>query len=522
MSTSIVVNDLSFAWPDGGSVFEDFTVTIGPGRTGLVGVNGSGKSTLLRLVAGELVPAAGSVSVTGEIGYLRQNLILDTERRVDDVLGLVEVRAAVAAIERGDVDERNFAVVGDRWNVEDRTRAVLGRLGLAHVGLDRRVGELSGGELVQLGLAAQLLAEPDVLLLDEPTNNLDNRARELVYEAVRTWQGVLVIVSHDRELLGLVDRIGEVRGGEISFYGGNLDDYEAAVAAEQETARRLVRVAEEDLRRQKRELGDARIKLARRERYGQKMWDTKREPKTRMRKRIEDSEIAAGKLRNMHVDKVSEARDRLKEAEEAVRDDDEIRVDLPDTVVPPGREVLRLSDVELRNGVRLTLDVRGPERIALVGANGSGKSTLLQTIMGAILPVAGELTVHVPARWLPQRLDIVDDHRSAVENVAAAAPSASNNTIRARLARFLLRQDHADLAVGNLSGGERFRATLATLLLAEPAPQLLLLDEPTNNLDLASVRQLTQALESYAGALIVASHDQAFLDTIGTTRRLAL
>jgi ATPase subunit of ABC transporter with duplicated ATPase domains len=522
MSSSIVVKGLSFAWPDGGSVFEDFDMTIGPGRTGLVGVNGSGKSTLLRLVAGELELTTGSVSVTGELGYLRQNLILDTHRRVDDVLGLVEVRAAMAAIERGEVDEGNFAVVGDRWDVEDRTRAVLGQLGLAHVGLDRRVGELSGGELVLLGLAAQLLAEPDVLLLDEPTNNLDPRARELVYEAVRTWQGVLVIVSHDRELLAFVDRIGELRGGEISFYGGNLDDYEAAVAAEQEAARRMVRVAEEDLRRQKRELLDARIKLDRRERYGKKQWENKREPKVRMRKRIEDSEIAAGKLRNMHVDKVSEARDRLKEAAEAVRDDDEIRIDLPDTVVPPGRQVLRLSKVELRNGPRVDLDIHGPERIALVGANGSGKSTLLQTIMGAIPPVTGEVTVHVPARWLPQRLDIVDDQLSAVENVAAAAPSASNNAIRARLARFLLRQEHADLAVGNLSGGERFRATLATLLLAEPAPQLLLLDEPTNNLDLASVRQLTQALTSYAGALIVASHDQAFLDTLGTTRRLRL
>lgn len=193
-------------------------------------------------------------------------------------------------------------------------------------------------------------------------------------------------------------------------------------------------MAEEDLRRQKRELVDARIKLDRRERYGKKQWENKREPKVRMRKRIEDAEIAAGKLRNMHAGKVTEARDRLKEAAEAVRDDDEIRIDLPDTVVPLGRHVLQLSDVELRNGPRVNLDVHGPERIALVGANGSGKSTLLQTIMAAIPPVTGEVAVHVPARWLPQRLDIVDDQLSAVENVAVAAPSASNNTIRARLA----------------------------------------------------------------------------------------
>jgi ATPase subunit of ABC transporter with duplicated ATPase domains len=128
----------------------------------------------------------------------------------------------------------------------------------------------------------------------------------------------------------------------------------------------------------------------------------------------------------------------------------------------------------------------------------------------------------VPLRFLPQRLDVLDDGLTVAENVAKFAPSATNNAIRARLARFLFKGALADQRAGTLSGGERFRATLAALLLAEPAPQLLLLDEPTNNLDMASVRRLTQALESYEGALIVASHDEPFLESIGITRRLEL
>ena len=132
------------------------------------------------------------------------------------------------------------------------------------------------------------------------------------------------------------------------------------------------------------------------------------------------------------------------------------------------------------------------------------------------------MTVHVPSRYLPQRLDVLDPDRSVAANVAAFAPSATDNAIRARLARFLFRGARADRLARSLSGGERFRATLAALMLAEPAPQLLMLDEPTNNLDMASVRQLTTALASYEGALIVASHDVPFLRELGITRWLRM
>ncbi|MER6686878.1 ABC-F family ATP-binding cassette domain-containing protein [Streptomyces olivaceoviridis] len=524
MSASLTCTSLSFTWPDGTAVFDGLDIAFGPGRTGLVGVNGSGKSTLLKLMAGELAPADGTVKAAGEIGYLPQNVTLDTALRVDQALGIAGRRAALHAIEAGDVAEEHFETVGDDWDVEERALVTLGELGLGHIGLDRTVGEVSGGESVLLRLAALLLRRPDVLLLDEPTNNLDLYARRRLYQTVASWPGVLVVVSHDRELLDLVDQIAELRSGEVAWFGGNFSAYEEALAVEQEAAERMLRVAEADVRKQKRELVDAQVKLARRKRYGQKMYEQKREPKIVMGARKRAAQESAGKHRIMHEERLAEARDRLDEAAEAVRDDDEIRVDLPYTAVPPGRQVLTLEKLETAYQARVPgiLDLRGPERIALVGRNGAGKTTLLRTVAGELAPVSGTATAHVPLRFLPQRLDVLDDGLSVAENVARFAPGATNNRVRARLARFLFRGARADQKAATLSGGERFRAALAALMLAEPAPQLLLLDEPTNNLDMASVRQLTTALESYEGALIVASHDLPFLESIGITRWLLM
>jgi ATPase subunit of ABC transporter with duplicated ATPase domains len=519
---AIRVDGLTFTWPDGDTVFDGLDLGLGPGRTALIGANGSGKSTLLRLLTATLRPTAGTARVDGTLGYLRQDLTLDADQPVDAVLGIDRARRALQAIERGETAEELFADVGDDWDADERARAVLDRLGLTDITLDQRVGEISGGEAILLGLAAQLVRRPDVLLLDEPTNNLDRYARQRLYDAVAAWSGVLLVVSHDRELLELVDRVAELREGTIRLYGGNFSAYEEAVAVEQEAAQRTVRAAESDVRRQRRELIEARTKLDRRVRYGQKMWDSKREPKIVMGARKRAAQVSAGKHRTMHIEKLDEARDRLTEAEEGVRDDAEIRVDLPATAVPAGRTVLTIEGATLRNGAEAELIVRGPERIALVGANGSGKTTMLETIAGILAPARGRVAAAVPLRYLPQRLDVLHDRASVADNVAQFAPDAGDNAIRARLARFLFRGGRADRIVAGLSGGERFRATLAALMLAEPAPQLLLLDEPTNNLDLASVRQLGQALSRYQGALIVASHDLPFLRSIGITRWLEL
>ena len=537
----VVLSDLSFSLPDGRVVLEQLSASFNPGRTGLIGANGAGKSTLLRIIAGLLRPTSGAVSVTGEVGYLPQNLTLDVGATVASLLGIAPVRDAIRAIEAGSVDQAAFDAVGDDWDVEDRAREWLARLGLAHVGLDDPVGRLSGGEAVLTALSARLLRRPAVLLLDEPTNNLDLDARRRLRAAVAGWPGVMLIVSHDRELLSLVDQVAELSGHALHLYGGNLEAYEEMLATEQAAALRAVTAAGADVRREKRDLLESQVKQAKRDRQGRALAASGSLPRIVAGGRKRAAQVSAGKSREVALARVADARERLAEAEDALRDDAAIRIALPGTAVPAGRTVLTVSGLggpwapwqqaggsagETQAAGRLSeLIVRGPERVALTGPNGAGKTTLLRALAG---PGGPEVPAAVTVRrngalgYLPQRLDILDEALTVVENVRAVAPAASVNTVRAGLARFLFRGARADQAAGTLSGGERFRAVLAALLLADPPPQLLLLDEPTNNLDLASVRQLSDALSCYQGALVVVSHDLPFLRSIGITRWLRL
>ena len=511
LHSAVQLRDLSLTWPDGTVALHNITTSFGRGRTGLTGANGAGKSTLLRLIAGELTPTSGTVTTGEPVGYLRQDLALDGDQTLADVLGISATRAAIAAIIAGDASTDNFELVGDDWDVEERAVAVLSALGFTGAGdRDREVRTLSAGEVVLAGLARLRLAASGITLLDEPTNNLDRRARELLYAAVRSWSGTLIVVSHDRELLDLMDETAELYEGGIRMFGGNFSAYLDQLEAEQETAERLVRAAEQGLRVEKRQRAEAEVKLARRARYAQTDFENKRMPKIIMNQRKSNAQVSAGKHRGLMDGKVGSAESALEAAESKLRPDAHIRVALRDTAVPTGRTVLELD------AVPRPLVLRGPERVALTGANGAGKTTLLNRI------VAGDVLFRVPqVGYLRQRIDDLGE-ATVVETVHGAAPDRSPNEVRAQLARFLFRGAQAERPVGQLSGGERFRVALARILLADPAPQLLLLDEPTNSLDRASVAQLVDALGAYEGALVVVSHDGEFLDQLGITRWLSI
>ena len=522
---AVVIDDLSFVWPDGQIALDAISGSFSSARTGLIGRNGSGKSTLLRLIAGQLTPTAGQVRPAGTVAMLAQRVTAKADLAVADLLGIGDVLRAVRAIEGGDVDPSHFDTIGDDWDIEARAHAALADIGLPPDALDRNVGALSGGETMLAAISGLRLSGADIVLLDEPTNNLDRVARERLYGLISSWPGTLIITSHDTGLLELMDETAELYNNRLTVFGGPYSEFRAWLDQEQESAQQAERAAKAVVKREKRVRIEAEAKLAGRDRSAAKAEREKRLPPIVAHGRRMQAQVSAGKLRVDAREKESAARAAHDVAERRLRDDDSIRIDLPDPDVSASRRIATLGDGE-REWI-----IQGPERVALVGRNGAGKSTLLERLVGSEPSAAsgGDAAVDISTmlhtdrvRYLRQSADGLDDALSAEQNVRAAAPQIEDRELRNRLARFLIRGDAMTRPVSTLSGGERFRVALASLLFAEPAPQLLVLDEPTNNLDIDTVNQLVDALSAYRGAIVVVSHDQAFLDRLGIGLTLEL
>ncbi|WP_120521490.1 ABC-F family ATP-binding cassette domain-containing protein [Arthrobacter celericrescens] len=518
MKSAISLHNLTFHWPDGTPALSGLNGSFNPGRTGLVGRNGTGKSTLLKLMAGQLEPSSGRLERSGEVGYLPQNLTLSGDTTVAGLLGIEHILAAMKAIESGDVSHDHFDIIGDDWDIESRADEHLQQIGFSSADLQRRVAEVSGGEAMLIAVTGLRIRRTPITLLDEPTNNLDRSTRRQLTAMVDEWPGTLVVVSHDQELLERMDNTTELHAGALETFGGPYSDWKAHREQEQAAATQAAQTAQQALKVEKRQRAEAETKLARRERTAQKTQKDGGIPKILAGKRASNAQVSAGKLRGTLEDKIVAAQAAVDAADARVRDEQHIRLELPDPQVPRGKRI-----AEIHDGGR-TFVIQGPERVALVGPNGSGKSTVLARLLVGSASPAGPHGVLLTDRvgYLPQRLDGLDDGASALANVQSVAPSTPSGTIRNRLARLLLRGPAADRPVATLSGGERFRVSLAKLLLAEPPAQLLVLDEPTNNLDISSVEQLAEALDSYNGAVLVVSHDFAFLERLGIDTVLEL
>jgi ATPase subunit of ABC transporter with duplicated ATPase domains len=350
-----------------------------------------------------------------------------------------------------------------------------------------------------------------ITLLDEPTNNLDRPTRAKLAGLIDGWPGTLVVVSHDLELLERMDSTAELHAGRLDTFGGPYGEWKAHLDREQEAAAQAARAAQHSLKVEKRQRIEAETMLARRERTAKKAQRDGGVPKIVAGALKNKAQGSAGSLRTTLDGRVSAAQAVLDAADARVRDDEHIHLVLPDPDVPRGRRLAEITDDDR------SFIVQGPERVAIVGPNGAGKSTLLDRLVRGGERARGRahgtlLTDRFG--YLPQRLDGLDDAANALDTVRPVAPSMAQGDIRNQLARLLLRGNSVDRPISTLSGGERFRVVLAKLLLAEPTSQLLILDEPTNNLDIASVEQLAQALDAYRGAIIVVSHDYAFLERL--------
>lgn len=518
----LTLDGVGFLLADGRPLFADLHETFDRRRTGLVGRNGIGKSVLGRVLAGELPPSSGRVRRQGRVFRLAQQAEPAPGATLARLAGVADALAALQRLEAGDGDEADLVLLAERWDLRQRLQAELARAGLPPLPPDTPAARLSGGQAMRAALAGAWLADADFLILDEPSNHLDREGRRALLAQLRRWRGGLLVISHDRELLETMESIVELsplglqrHGGGWSFYVERRDAMRAQAEAELErrklerrqTAARLQREVERQQHRRsqaRQERGDGS------------------QPKFVLDFRQERSEASAGRLRQRHEAVRAELAGAVHEAAGRVAADVAIVVPpLPPAVLP--HEVLAF-DGELpfvaAPLARVQLRLHGAARLAVCGPNGCGKSTLLQVLAGRLVPRAGQVERRVRHAWLDQRLAGFDGPGNALELLRPACRQRPEAELRTRLAQLGLGATALDTPCAALSGGERLKLALAHALLADEPARLLLLDEPGNHLDVAALEALEAMLRSWRGALVVVSHDEAFLAALAIEERL--
>ncbi len=525
MATSfLTLEGVSFVLPNGETLFSDLNENFDQRLTGLVGRNGSGKTVLARMLAGQLQPTRGRCVRSGAVHYLAQHVSPSAEDTVADLAGVRGVLDALKRIEAGSSAQTDFDAVGDRWDMVQQLGQALEQQGLKHLDADRPSVSLSGGESMRVALIGAQLSGADLLILDEPSNHLDQPSRLVLIDWLHQWQGGLLVISHDRQLLACMERIVELSSLGLRSYGGNYAAYAQAKTQEQHNALADLERARFDRRREEHAMREQRERQEKRQARGTRNRQQANQSKILLDRQKERSDQSMGKLRRRQVAAQLELAQRVREAAAQVARAPHIHLHAPSSTGVSLRQMAALEDVVLpfvpQATRHISLLVTGQQRIGLVGPNGCGKSTLLKVLADRMEPLAGRCSITDRMAYLDQALDSLDTRRSVLEQLQDVNHTLGEGELRMRLAQLGLGAQKVAVDAECLSGGERLKGVLARLLYADEPPELLLLDEPSNHLDLPSLEALETLLKGYRGALLVASHDQAFLSQLGLTHLL--
>ncbi|MCC3254550.1 ATP-binding cassette domain-containing protein [Xanthomonas campestris] len=522
---SLTLESVTYLLPDGSPLFSDLTTRIDQRRTGLVGRNGVGKSVLGRILAGALAPSAGRCVSTGSVQYLPQRVSAAPGQSIAALAGVAPLLDALDRIANGSVEAADFERVGERWTAHQTFAAALEQHGLGGRAERAPADTLSGGEAMRVALAGAWLAQPDFLILDEPSNHLDDVQRARLLAQLQAWTGGLLVISHDRALLEAMQRILELSPQGLRSYGGNYSAYAAQRALERQAACDLLASRKLERQRGEQALRSQQQRQQQRQARGSRAAASQaNQAPILLGRQKQCSEASAGRLHQQHTAARARLATAVTDAALQVEHAQAVALLPPSSPATAAHRLATLQQVALADGRlggrRLDLLLHGQPRIGVVGPNGSGKSSLLRLLAGQLQPSAGQCAIHVPVAYLDQGLAQLDPARSAAQHLHAADPDGQAHAQRLRLALLDLDQARADLPAGQLSGGQRLKVALACALYRARPAQLLLLDEPTNHLDLASVEAVEALLQDYRGALMVVSHDAAFLQRLGLQQRL--
>ncbi|MBF9143754.1 ABC-F family ATP-binding cassette domain-containing protein [Hymenobacter properus] len=527
----LLLQNLGYAHPNKDVLFDGLNLAVGAHqKMALVGNNGVGKSTLLKIMAGQLAPSVGRVQASAPPYYVPQHFGQFDDLTVAQALGVEPKLKALQEILNGEATEANLETLDDDWTVEERSQQALQHWGLAELSLTQPLASLSGGQKTKVFLAGLAIHQPELVLLDEPSNHLDHAGRQLLYDFISSSASTLLVVSHDRKLLNLLDAVAELSRRGIALYGGNYDFYAEQKQLASTALHQEVKSQEKALRKARETEREALARQQKQDARGKKSQDKAGLPTIVLGMMRNSAENSGARLKGQHAEKVGALAQKLSELRNELPEVDKMKFGVADSALHQGKTLFEAHELNYGYGPRplwsesLNFQIQSGERWALHGPNGAGKTTLLKLLTGELQPTQGTLyRAGGPAVFIDQDYSLINGQRTVYEQVQQFNTAGlQEHEVKIRLARFLFPKEYWDKPCRTLSGGEKMRLLLCCLTSSAQAPDLLILDEPTNNLDLQNLEILTTAFQDYRGTLLVVSHDAYFLEQLRVEHTIRL